>query len=173
VAIAAATNIFGSAGTIVIAVMIMVSTFGCDNGLIIAGARVYYTMANDGLFFKKTGTLNKYAVPEYALWIQCAVACLLCLSGKYGDLLTMVSFVVVIFYVLTIIGIFVLRKKRPDASRPYKAFGYPVLPVIYIILALAFCIGLVYTSPTYSLWGLGITLLGIPLYFIAISAKKS
>jgi APA family basic amino acid/polyamine antiporter len=173
VAIAAANNIFGSAGTIVIAVMIMVSTFGCDNGLILAGARVYYTMANDGLFFKKTGTLNKHAVPEYALWIQCAVACLLCLSGIYGDLLTMVSFVVVIFYILTIIGIFVLRKKRPDMPRPYKAFGYPVLPVLYIILALAFCIGLVWTSPTYSLWGLGITLLGIPFYFIAISAKKS
>ena len=172
VAIAAANNIFGSAGTIVIAVMIMVSTFGCNNGLILAGARVYYTMAKDGLFFKKTGTLNKFSVPSYALWIQCIVACLLCLSGKYGDLLTMISFVVVVFYVLTLIGIFVLRKKRPDIPRPYKAFGYPVLPGIYIVLALAFCIGLLYTSPTYSLWGLGIMLAGIPLYFIAISAKK-
>ncbi len=172
VAIAAANNIFGSAGTIVIAVMIMVSTFGCNNGLILAGARVYYTMAKDGLFFKKTGTLNKFSVPGYALWIQCVVACLLCLSGKYGDLLTMISFVVVVFYVLTLIGIFVLRKKRPDIPRPYKAFGYPVLPAIYIILALAFCIGLVYTSPTYSLWGFGIMLMGIPLYFIAISAKN-
>ena len=152
--------------------MIMVSTFGCNNGLILAGARVYYTMAKDGLFFKKTGTLNKFSVPSYALWIQCAVACLLCLSGKYGDLLTMISFVVVIFYILTLIGIFVLRKKRPDIPRLYKAFGYPVLPAIYIILALAFCIGLVYTSPTYSLWGLGIMLAGIPLYFIAINAKK-
>lgn len=172
VAIAAANNIFGSAGTIVIAVMIMVSTFGCNNGLILAGARVYYTMANDGLFFKKTGTLNKNAVPSYALWIQCIVASLLCLSGKYGDLLTMVSFVVVIFYVITISGIFVLRAKRPDIPRPYKAFGYPVLPLIYIILALAFCVGLVYTSPTYSLWGLGITLVGIPLYYIALAEKK-
>lgn len=172
VAIAAANNIFGSAGTIVIAVMIMVSTFGCNNGLILAGARVYYTMANDGLFFKKTGTLNKNAVPSYALWIQCLVASLLCLSGKYGDLLTMVSFVVVIFYVITISGIFVLRAKRPDIPRPYKAFGYPVLPLIYIILALAFCVGLVYTSPTYSLWGLGITLVGIPLYYIALAEKK-
>ena len=97
---------------------------------------------------------------------------LLCLSGKYGDLLTMVSFVVVIFYVLTIIGIFVLRRKRPDIPRPYKAFGYPVLPLIYIVLALAFCVGLVYTSPTYSLWGLGITLIGIPFYFIAVGGKK-
>ena len=173
VAVAASNSMFGNIGTYVIAVMIMISTFGCNNGLILAGARVYYTMAKDGLFFKSAGTLNKHAVPSWALWAQCLVAAILCLSGKYGDLLDMVSFVVVIFYVLTIIGIFVLRKKRPDASRPYKAFGYPVLPVIYIILALAFCIGLVYTSPTYSLWGLGITLLGIPLYFIAISAKKS
>lgn len=173
VAIPAANNIFGGAGTIVIAVMIMVSTFGCDNGLILAGARVYYTMANDGLFFKKTGLLNKHAVPEFALWIQCIVASLLCLSGRYGDLLTMVSFVVVLFYVLTIIGIFVLRKKRPDIPRPYKAFAFPVLPVLYIILALAFCIGLVWNSPKYSLWGLAITLIGIPLYFVAISSKKS
>jgi len=124
------------------------------------------------LFFKKTATLNKYAVPSYALWIQCLAACALCLSGKYGDLLTMVSFVVVIFYVLTIIGIFVLRRKRPEIPRPYKAFGYPVLPLIYIVLALAFCVGLVYTSPTYSLWGLGITLIGIPLYFVAVGGKK-
>ena len=172
VAIAAANNIFGSAGTIVIAVMIMVSTFGCNNGLILAGARVYYTMAKDGLFFRKTATLNKFAVPSYALWIQCVVACLLCLSGKYGDLLTMVSFVVVIFYVLTIIGIFVLRRKKPDIPRPYKAFGYPLLPLIYIVLALAFCVGLVYTSPTYSLWGLAIMLAGIPLYFIAVHDKN-
>jgi len=172
VAIAAANNIFGNAGTMVIAVMIMVSTFGCNNGLILAGARVYYTMAKDGLFFKKTAMLNKHAVPAYAMWAQSIVACLLCLSGKYGDLLTMVSFVVVLFYVLTIIGIFVLRKKQPDIPRPYKAFGYPVLPLIYIVLALSFCVGLVYTSPTYSLWGLVITLIGIPLYFIALSEKK-
>ena len=172
VAVAASQQFLGDAGTTVIAILIMVSTFGCNNGLILAGARVYYSMAQDGLFFKKTGELNKNAVPEYALWIQAVVASLLCLSGKYGDLLTMVSFVVVIFYVLTIIGIFVLRKKRPDAERPYKAFGYPVLPFIYILLALAFCAGLVWTSPKYSLWGLGIALLGIPLYYLAVSKQK-
>ena len=172
VAVAAANAIFGNAGTIVIAVMIMISTFGCNNGLILAGARVYYTMAKDGLFFKKTGELNKNAVPEYALWIQCAVASLLCLSGKYGDLLTMVSFVVVIFYILTIIGIFILRKKLPNAERPYKAFGYPVLPLIYIIMGTLFCVGLVWASPTYSLWGLGITALGVPLYYIAVNNQK-
>lgn len=172
VAVTAANQIFGNAGTIVIAVMIMISTFGCNNGLILAGARVYYTMAQDGLFFKKTAELNKNAVPAYALWIQCLVASLLCLSGKYGDLLTMVSFVVVIFYVLTIIGIFILRKKQPDLPRPYKAFGYPVLPIIYIILASLFCVGLVWASPTYSLWGLAITLFGIPLYYLAVRNKK-
>ena len=172
VAVVASQNFLGSAGTVVIAIMVMISTFGCNNGLILAGARVYYTMAKDGLFFKKTGELNKNAVPEYALWIQAGVACLLCLSGRYGDLLTMVSFVVVIFYILTIVGIFILRKKRPDALRPYKAFGYPVLPVIYILLALAFCIGLVWTAPKYSLWGLAIVLAGIPLYYIAVASHK-
>jgi APA family basic amino acid/polyamine antiporter len=172
VAVSAANAIFGNAGTIVIAVMIMISTFGCNNGLILAGARVYYTMAKDGLFFKKTGELNKNAVPGYALWIQCAVASLLCLSGKYGDLLTMVSFIVVIFYILTIIGIFILRKKQPNMERPYKAFGYPVLPAVYIIFAVCFCCGLVWASPTYSLWGLGITLLGIPLYYVAVGSSK-
>ena len=172
VAVIAANVIFGNAGTIVIALMIMVSTFGCNNGLILAGARVYYSMAKDGLFFKKTGELNKNAVPEYALWLQALVASLLCLSGKYGDLLTMVSFVVVIFYILTIAGIFILRKTKPQAERPYKAFGYPVLPAIYIILAISFCVGLVWASPTYSLWGLGIALFGLPLYYLA-GANKS
>ena len=132
VAVAASNVIFGNIGTYVIAVMIMISTFGCNNGLILAGARVYYTMAKDGLFFKKAGTLNENAVPAWALWAQCIVAGLLCLSGRYGDLLDMVSFIVVIFYILTIIGIFILRKKRPELDRPYKAFGYPVLPAIYI-----------------------------------------
>lgn len=172
VAVVASQQFFGESGTKVIAALIMVSTFGCNNGLILAGARVYYAMAKDGLFFRKTGELNKFSVPEYGLWIQCIVASLLCLSGSYSDLLTMISFVVVIFYVLTIIGIFVLRKKMPDIERPYKAFGFPVLPILYIILAIAFCIGLVYASPTYSLWGLGIVLLGIPLYFIAVASQK-
>jgi basic amino acid/polyamine antiporter, APA family len=172
VALSASEAIFGSNGTIIIAVMIMISTFGCNNGLILAGARVYYTMANDKLFFKQAGTLNKNSVPEWALWIQCVVASGLCLSGKYGDLLDMVSFVVVIFYVLTIIGIFILRKKMPNAERPYKAFGYPVLPVLYILMAIAFCTLLIIYKPEYVKWGLVITLAGIPLYYIAISNKK-
>jgi APA family basic amino acid/polyamine antiporter len=173
VAVAASDAIFGSNGSKVIAVMIMISTFGCNNGLILAGARVYYTMANDGLFFKKAGTLNKQAVPAWALWAQAIVASLLCLSGSYNDLLTMISFVVVIFYVLTIVGIFILRKKRPEMERPYKAFGYPVLPVVYIILGITFCVFLAIFEPLYSLWGLAIVLVGIPLYFMAISSHKS
>jgi APA family basic amino acid/polyamine antiporter len=167
VAVAASHVIFGHAGTVVIALMIMVSTFGCNNGLIFAGARVYYTMAKDGLFFKKTGTLNKFAVPEFGLWIQALVASLLCLSGKYGDLLDMISFVVVLFYVLTIIGIFRLRKSRPDAERPYKAFGYPVLPVIYILMGTAFCILLIIYKPNFTWPGLGIVLIGIPIYYFS------
>ena len=167
VAVAASHVIFGHAGTIVIALMIMISTFGCNNGLILAGARVYYTMAKDGLFFKKTGTLNKAAVPEFGLWIQCLVACALCLSGRYGDLLDMISFVVVIFYVLTIFGIYMLRASQPDLPRPYKAFGYPVLPAIYILMGIAFCILLLIYQREYTLYGLGIVLIGIPIYYIS------
>jgi APA family basic amino acid/polyamine antiporter len=173
VAVAASKAIFGNAGTIVIAIMIMISTFGCNNGLILAGARVYYTMAKDGLFFKKTGTLNNNGVPEFALWIQFVVASLLCLSGKYGDLLDMISFVAVLFYALTILGIFILRKKRPDAERPYKAFGYPILPAIYILMALTFCTLLIIYKPQYTWPGLIIVLIGIPLYFLAVRNKKS
>jgi APA family basic amino acid/polyamine antiporter len=150
----------------------MISTFGCNNGLILAGARVYYTMAKDGLFFKKTAELNKNNVPEFALWIQCLVASLLCLSGRYGDLLDMISFVVVLFYALTIAGIFILRKNRPDIERPYKAFGYPVLPAIYILMAISFCLLLIYYKPTYAGWGLAIVLTGIPIYYIALRSKN-
>jgi len=172
VAVAASHVIFGNIGTVVIALMIMVSTFGCNNGLILAGARVYYTMAKDGLFFKKTGELNKNAVPEFGLWIQCLVAALLCLSGKYGDLLDMVSFIVVIFYVLTILGIFILRKKRPDIERPYKAFGYPVLPILYMLMGVSFCTLLIIYKPEFTWPGLIITLIGIPLYYLAVANKS-
>jgi APA family basic amino acid/polyamine antiporter len=167
----AANKIFGSSGTIIIAVLIMVSTFGCINGLVLSGARVYYTMAKDGLFFKKAGTLNANAVPQWALWAQCVVACLLCLSGGYGNLLDMISFVVVIFYVLTILGIFILRKKQPGVERPYKAFGYPVLPALYIIMGTAFCVLLLIFKTKYAAWGLAITLAGIPLYYLAARKK--
>jgi len=171
-AIAAANEMFGDAAKMIIAVLIMISTFGCNNGLILAGARVYYTMARDGLFFKKAGELNSHAVPQWALWAQCVVASLLCLSGRYSDLLDMISFVVVLFYALTIGGIFILRRKRPDAERPYKAFGYPVLPAIYILMGLSFCVLLIIFKPTFTWPGLLIALLGIPIYYLVLSGKK-
>ncbi|AMR31902.1 amino acid transporter [Mucilaginibacter sp. PAMC 26640] len=167
VAVAASHVIFGNVGTYVIAVMIMISTFGCNNGLILAGARVYYTMAKDGVFFKRTGILNEAGVPEFGLWIQAGVASVLCLSGRYGDLLDMISFVVVLFYMLTILGIFILRAKRPEAERPYKAFGYPVLPALYIIMGAAFCVLLIIYKPNFTWPGLGIVLIGIPIYYIS------
>lgn len=167
VAVAASHVIFGNIGTYVIAVMIMISTFGCNNGLILSGARVYYSMAKDGLFFKRTGDLNKHGVPQFGLWIQCVVASILCLSGRYGDLLDMISFVVVIFYVLTIFGIFILRAKHPNAERPYKAFGYPVLPAIYILMGITFCILLILYKPQFTWPGLIIVLIGVPIYYIS------
>jgi APA family basic amino acid/polyamine antiporter len=172
VAVAASQVIFGNVGTYIIAIMIMISTFGCNNGLILAGARVYYTMAKDGLFFKQVGVLNKFSVPQQALWFQCVLASIWCLSGRYGDLLDMISFVVVLFYMLTIIGIFILRKQRPDAVRPYKAFGYPVLPLIYILMGTTFCTLLIIYKPNYTWPGLIITLIGIPIYYMALRRKK-
>ncbi|RXF72427.1 APC family permease [Arcticibacter tournemirensis] len=173
VAVSASHVIFGQAGTIIIAIMIMISTFGCDNGIIMSGARVYYSMARDGLFIKKVGTLNKNSVPEIALWLQCVVASLWCLSGKYGDLLDMISFAVVVFYMATIVGIFILRKKRPDAERPYKAFGYPVLPILYIVMGIAFCSLLIIYKPNYTWPGLIITLSGIPVYYFVLWLERS
>ncbi|WP_298737420.1 amino acid permease [uncultured Chitinophaga sp.] len=166
VGVAAAEQIFGNSGSLIIAVMIMISTFGCNNGLTLAGARIYYTMAQDGLFFKQAAELNRFSVPAKGLWIQCIWASLLCLSGRYGDLLALVIFGVLIFYVLTILGIFILRKKQPDAPRPYKAFGYPVLPMLYIIVAVSLALLLLIFEANYTLPGLGIILLGIPLYYI-------
>ena len=172
VAIAASFKVFGPIGAYILAAMIMISTFGCNNGLILAGARVYNTMARDGLFFKQAAKLNRHDVPEVALWAQCLVASLLCLSGKYGNLLDMISFVVVLFYALTIIGIFVLRRQRPEADRPYKAFGYPFIPALYVLLSTAFCILLIVYKPEYTWPGLIIVLAGIPVYFLVLNKKQ-
>jgi len=166
VATAATWMIFGEAAAVIMAALIMISTFGCNNGLILAGARVYYAMANDGLFFKKTGTLNSKGVPAVALVVQAVWASLLCLSGTYSDLLDYVIFAVLIFYILTVIGIFILRKKRPDAERPYKAFGYPVLPALYILAAAAISVDLLIFKPAYTWPGMVIVLLGIPIYVL-------
>lgn len=172
VAVAASHVIFGNIGTVIIALMIMISTFGCNNGLILAGARVYYTMAKDGLFFRPAGKLNQYAVPQWALWLQGLIACLWSISGKYGQLLDMISFVVVIFYVMTIVGIFILRRRMPHAVRPYKAFGYPFLPAVYILMGITFCTLLIVYKPHFTWPGLIIALMGIPVYYIVRAGKS-
>jgi basic amino acid/polyamine antiporter, APA family len=172
---AAAEVIFGSAGAIIMAIFIMISTFGCVNGILMSGARVYYAMAQDGLFFKKATDLNSKGVPAIALVIQGIWACLLCVSGKYSDLLKYVTFATLLFYILTIGAIFILRKKQPDAKRPYKAFGYPLIPALYIVIASALCLNLLAFETTISLFGvllkpswvgLGIVLLGVPVYYL-------
>lgn len=173
VGVAAATQIFGESAAVIMAVLIMISTFGCNNGLILSGARVYYAMANDGLFFKKSAKLNKYDVPGISLIFQLIWASVLCLSGRYGDLLDYVVFAVLIFYILTIAGLFVLRKKRPNAERPYRAFGYPILPAIYILLALAVCIDLLVYKPDYTWPGMIIVIIGIPVYFLTKTKENS
>lgn len=171
VGVAAAQAAFGPLGTGLIAALIMVSTFGCVNGLIMAGARVYYSMAGDGLFFRRAGTLNAQAVPGWALWAQAAWASVLCLSGRYGDLLDYVIFATLIFYVLTIAGLFRLRRTRPDIERPYRAFGYPLLPALYIALATGVGLGLLVWKPAYTWPGLAIVLLGVPIFY-AVTRRR-
>lgn len=169
---AAASIIFGEAAVYIMAALIMISTFGCNNGIILSGARVYYAMAKDGLFFKKAERLNSKGVPAFALVVQAIWASVLCLSGTYGDLLDYTTFASLLFYILTIAGIFVLRKKEPDAVRPYKTLAYPVMPALYIVLALSICIILLITKPQNTWSGLGIVLLGLPFYFFLKSKKK-
>jgi basic amino acid/polyamine antiporter, APA family len=169
---AAMEEMIGTGGAALMAIFIMFSTFGCNNGLILAGARVYYAMADDKLFFKSAQKLNKRSVPAAALLIQCVWACLLCLTGSYSDLLDYVVFAVLVFYVLTILGIFILRWKKPDMERPYKAFGYPVLPSLYIISALVIMVILLIYKPQYTWPGLIIVLIGIPVYFVWKWKKK-
>lgn len=165
IAVVASQYILGDIGTLIIAIMIMISTFACNNGLIMAGARVYYTMANDGLFFKKAAVLNQQSVPAWALWAQCIWASALCFTGKYGDLLDFVIIIVLIFYILTICGIFILRMKKPELERPYKAFAYPFFPALYVLVASAVSISLLYVKFSTCGWGVLIMLLGIPVYY--------
>lgn len=173
VATAAALKIFGNSGAVIIALLIMVSTFGCNNGLILSGARVYYTMAKDRLFLPSAGHLNAKGVPDKALWMQCIWASVLCISGKYGDLLDFIIFTVLLFYILTIAGIFKLRKTQPDHPRPYKAFGYPLIPFIYIMLASIICVVLLLFKPMYTWPGLIIVLIGIPIYYVTQRKGKT
>jgi len=167
VATAVMEQIFSSSGAKIMAVLILISGFGCNNGLILAGARVYYAMAKDGLFFKNAAKLHpKYHTPAHSLMMQCLWTCVLCISGSYGQLLDYIIFAVLLFYILTIVGLFVLRVKRPDVPRPYRAIGYPVLPAIYILMAVFIDIVLLRYKPQYTWPGLFIVLLGIPVYFL-------
>jgi len=168
VATAVAEVVMGPRGAVVLAVLIMLSTFGANNGIILSGARAYYAMAKDGLFFPGLARLNGAGVPSRALWVQALWASLLCLSGSYNTLLNYVMFSVVLFYVVTIVGIFVLRRTRPDAPRPYRAWGYPVLPGLYVVLASGFCLILLIAPDTAvaAATGLGLVALGLPVYFL-------
>jgi basic amino acid/polyamine antiporter, APA family len=160
------SNIFGNNAALIMAVFIVISTFGCNNGLILSGARVYHAMSHDGLFFERAGRLNKFQVPSIGLWIQCLWASALCLTGRYSDLLEYVVFAVLLFYILTIAGIFILRKKIPDSERPVKAFGYPYLQILYILICTLVLIILLIYKPEYTWPGLLIVFIGVPVYYI-------
>jgi APA family basic amino acid/polyamine antiporter len=164
---AVAQVIFGAAGVTIVAIAILVSTFGCNNGLILSGARVYWAMARDRLFFARAGTLNAREVPGFALVVQALWTSLLCLTGTYGQLLNYVIFAQLLFYAATVTTLFIFRKQRPDAERPYRAVGYPVLPALYILLALAVALLLLLSPQTrvQSILGLVIVFIGIPVYF--------
>jgi APA family basic amino acid/polyamine antiporter len=164
---AAMQVMFHEVGGALMAVAIMVSAFGCNNGLILAGARVYYAMAKDGLFFRSAGKVHpRYHTPAVSLMVQMVWTCVLCVSGSYGQLLDYIVFAVLVFYILTIAGLFVLRRTRPDADRPYRAFGYPVLPAIYIVMAVSIDLVLLRYKPQYTWPGLVIVLIGIPVYYV-------
>lgn len=169
---AAAGMILGNVSVFVMAALIMVSTFGANSGLILSGGRLFYAMAKDGLFFKQATELNKNQVPAKALWVQCIWASVLAVSGKFGDLLTYATFASLLFYILTIIGVFVLRKKEPNTERPYKAFGYPFIPAIYILVTVAICVTLLVYDTFNTGLGLGIVVLGVPVYYLVMNKKQ-
>lgn len=172
VATAAVSTIFGDVAVAIMAVLIMISTFGCNNGLILAGARLYYAMAKDGLFIKQAAVLNENSVPSKALWLQCLWASLLCLSGTYGDLLDYCTFASLLFYIVTIGGLFLLRRKEPQTERPYKAFGYPVVPALYITAGIVICVILL-TEKTFNTgMGLLIAGIGVPVYYLTQRGKR-
>ncbi len=165
VAVAAAEKLLGQAGTLAMALLVMASTFGCVNGIVLSGARVFQTMAKDGLFFKQAIPNNKHDVPGQSLWLQGVWASLLCLSGQYGNLLDMVSFVIVIFYMVTVFGVVYQRWKRPELERPYRTFLYPIPAIMYLLIGTLFCVLLIIYKPHYTWPGFILILLGLPIYY--------
>lgn len=172
VAIASAEKLLGNTGTIVMALLVMVSTFGCVNGIVLSGARVFQSMAKDGLFLKQAIPNNKHQVPERSLWVQGIWASILCLSGQYGNLLDMVSFVIVIFYMITVAAMMYQRWKKPELERPYKTFLYPLPALIYLLIGSAFCILLIVFKPQYTWPGFILILIGIPVFYFANRKTK-
>jgi APA family basic amino acid/polyamine antiporter len=173
VATAVVEVIIGPAGAVVMAIAILISGFGCNNGLILSGARIYYAMAKDRLFFRFVGKVNRFHAPSGALIVQGVWASILCLSGTYSQLLDFLIFAVLIFYILTLGGLFLLRWKRPDMPRPYRAFGYPFLPALYLVMAGFIEVQLLRYKPQYTWPGLIIVLLGIPVYWLWRSVGRS
>jgi APA family basic amino acid/polyamine antiporter len=167
VATAVMESVFGPSGALIMAGAIVISTLGCNNGLILSGARVYYAMARDGSFFARAGVLSAHGVPAFALVVQSVWTSLLCLTGTYNQLLDYVIFAALIFYALTTIGLFLLRRQRPDEPRPYRAVGYPVLPALYVLAAAGVAVTLLVATKTrvQALSGLAIVLLGVPVYY--------
>jgi len=163
---AAVSVMLGNGAAYIMAALIMVSTFGCNNGIILSGARLYYAMAKDNLFFKQALKLNNKGVPAKSLIFQCVWACMLCLTGSYSSLLDYIIIACLIFYIFTIYGIFILRKKQPNAERPYKVFAYPFLPILYIIIATAISVDLLINSSNTTIPGIVIVIIGIPVYFV-------
>jgi APA family basic amino acid/polyamine antiporter len=181
VGVAASSVLMGSAqnaeaglmGLIFMATLIIVSTFGCNNGLILAGSRLYKAMADQGLFFKSAAKLNRKNVPANALWMQAFWASALCLSGTYGDLLSYCTFASLLFYIITVAGVLILRKREPDAERPYKVWGYPYLPIIYLIVAGFVALGIIVSQFSIAITGIGIVALGWPIYTIFSRRNQS
>lgn len=171
-AVAASEVIFGSTGTVIMAILVMISTFGCINGLVLAGSRVFQTMAKDGLFFKSAAENNINNVPGKSLWMQGIWACVLALSGQYGDLLDMISFIIVLFYMVTVFGVIWMRIKQPNLERPYKTWLYPITPIIYLLIGTAFCVLLIIFKPQYTWPGFILILLGVPVYWF-INRRKT
>lgn len=168
----AAYMLFGNAANLLMAVLIMISTFGCNNGLIMAGSRLFYAMSKDGLFFKKASKLNRFGVPGWAMWIQSLWAIALCFSGSYGILIKFATFGSMVFYIVTILGLFKLRRTMPDAHRPYKAFGYPVIPFLYLVFAAVICISLTLFTFWDTFGSILLILAGIPIYYLAFRTKE-
>lgn len=168
----AAFMLFGDVANYLMALLIMISTFGCNNGIIMAGSRLFYAMSKEGLFFQKASQLNRVGVPAWAMWAQSIWAIILCFSGSYGILIKFATFGSMLFYIVTIAGLFRLRKIAPDMPRPYKALGYPVIPFLYLLFALAICISLVVFTFEDTIGSLILVALGVPVYYLFFNKKE-